>query len=187
MFKLTPTQIAPAVFGLLLTVATAAFASTPTSLEPGAKIRATVVDTTGGKVKSRKVSGTLVSLDAATVTLNNSQDRSLMEIPRENITNLETRVQQSKKSTGALIGLGVGAGLGALIGFASGDDPDGIVSFSAGAKAGMGAITLGALGAIVGAVASPGDHWQEIPEDKVQLGFGLSPAGEAGIFLTRRF
>ena len=47
MFRLTPAQITPVVICFLMTVATAAFADDPPPLEPGAWVRATVVDTTG--------------------------------------------------------------------------------------------------------------------------------------------
>ena len=52
------------------------------------------------------------------------------------------------------MGLGtlIGAGGGALLGFASGDDPPGWFSFTAGEKAEMGAVGLGAVGLVVGTV-----------------------------------
>jgi len=202
MFRLTPAQITPVVIYLLMTVATAAFAAAAPPLEPGAWVRATMVDTTGGKVKFKDVTGTLVSLDSTTVTIKSSEADDLVEIPQgdfseadylieiplENITYLEIRVQRSKKTKGTLIGLGAGAALGVMMGFASGDDPpDEWYSWSAETKAAIGAVVWGLIGAIIGSAASPGDQWQVIPEDKVQLGFGLSPAGGAGIFLTRRF
>ena len=202
MFRLTPAQITPAVTCLLMTVATFTFADDPPPLEPGAWVRATVVDTTRGKVKSKDVKGTLVSLDSTTVTIksseaddlveipqgNMSEADYLIEIPRENITNLEIRVQRSKKTKGSLIGLGAGVALGVMSGFASGDDPpDQWYSWSAGTKAAVGGVFYGLVGLIIGSAASPGDQWQEIPKDKVQLGFGLSPVGGGGIFLTRRF
>ena len=87
-----------------------------------------------------------------------------------------------------MIGLGVGAVLGYFSGLGSGDDPpDEWFGMSAETKAAVGAVFMGLTGAIVGSAVSPGDQYQEIPDDKVQLGFGLSPAGESGIFLTRRF
>jgi|GEM_PF-2380968 len=198
MFRPTPPQITPAAICLLLAVATAAFAADPPSLEPGAWVRATVVDTTGGKEKSRDVTGTVVSLDSTTITIDgtyadssteiSSSTDSTIEIPRDNITSLETRVQKSKKGKGALIGLGAGVALGVMSGLASGDDsPDQLISWSAGTKAAVGGVFWGLLGALIGSLASPGDKWQEIPENKVQLSFGLAPAGQTGIFLTRRF
>ena len=202
MFRLTPAQITPVVICLLMTLATVAFADDPPPIEPGEWVRATVADTTEGKVKSKEVKGTLVSLDSTTVTIESSEvddlvevpqgDFSaadyLIEIPRENITNLEIRVQKSKKSKGALIGLGAGAALGVMSGLASGDDPDDQwFGMSSETKALWGAVVWGAIGAIIGSAVSPGDQWQEIPEDKVQLGFGLSPVGGGSIFLTRRF
>jgi hypothetical protein len=185
MFKLTSTQVTLAGILIIITVASGAFAFPPSQSEPW--VRATVIDTTGGKVKSEDVSGTLISQYSTTITIIRPHTHSPLEIPRANITNLETRVQKSQKGKGAAIGLGVGVALGAVIGISSGDDPPGIVSFSAGAKAGVGAVTLGLLGAIIGALASPGDEWEEIPSSSIQMGFQISSTGESGIFLTRRF
>ena len=50
------------------------------------------------------------------------------------------------------LGLLVGGGIGAVIGLASGDDPPGFLSMSAGEKAGAGGLVLGAGGALVGLV-----------------------------------
>ena len=202
MFRLTPAQITPVVICLLMAVATPAFADDPPPLEPGAWVRATVVDTTEGKVKAKDITGALVSLDSTTITITSSEaddmveipqgDFSeadyLIEIPRENITYLEIRVQRSKKTKGTFIGLGAGAVLGYFGGLGGGDDPDDQwFGMSAETKAAVGAVFMGLTGAIVGSAVSPGDQYQEIPDDKVQLGFGLSPVGGSGIFLTRRF
>ena len=160
-------------------------AAKPPVLASGTRVRATVTDPAKGKTKD--VTGTLVDLGDTTITMTVSNSRTPLVIPRENIAVLEASVKPSRKGSGALIGLGVGAVLGAAIGFASGDDPPGIVSFSAGAKAGMGAIVFGPLGAIIGAIGAPGEQWQAVPPDKVQLGFSRGPRGENGVCLTLRF
>ena len=203
MFRPTQAQATSVVVCLLMTVATAAFADDPPPLEPGAWVRATVVDTNGVILTSRNVTGTLISLDSTTVTIKKSYEADyveeiplenlseadyMIEIPRENIINLETRIEKSKKTKGALIGLGAGAVLGYFMGLAGGDDSsDEFFSYSAETKAAVGAVFFGLTGAIIGSAVSPGDQWQEIPDDKVHLGFGLSPVGGSGIFLTRNF
>ncbi|MEO7489361.1 MAG: hypothetical protein ABIU77_19765 [Ferruginibacter sp.] len=54
---------------------------------------------------------------------------------------------------GALIGLGIGALTGAIIGYASGDDPaTDFFSFTAGEKAALGASFFGVTGALTGAI-----------------------------------
>lgn len=59
---------------------------------------------------------------------------------------------KSKISKGIGYGLLIGAGTGALIGFASGDDGGGFVSFSAGEKAVFGGVLLGSAGLIIGII-----------------------------------
>ena len=151
----------------------------------GSRIRVTVVDP--GKGSTKRLTGTVVASGDTTLTVQTNKSKPPLVIPRANIAGLETSVQPSRKGRGALIGLGVGAFMGAMMGFASGDDPDGLISFTAEAKAGMGAIVLGPLGAIIGALAAPGERWEAVPTDWVRLGFGRSPGGESGIFLTARF
>jgi len=174
-------------FCVAVTVAAGAFATEAPPLESGARVRATVIDTTGGEVESREVSGTLVSLDEITITMKDAKSDSLLDIPREDIAILETRVQESHKLQGTLIGLGVGAVLGAMVGYSGGDDPPGIMSMEAETKAAAGAVSFGLIGALIGALASPGEQWQDIPADKTQLGFGRCSGGGNGIFITRRF
>jgi hypothetical protein len=59
-----------------------------------------------------------------------------------------------------------------MVGLASGDNPPGFVSFTAGEKVGLGAVGVGAVGMIIGGIAGaalPGDRWEEIPLGRVRV------------------
>ena len=86
-----------------------------------------------------------------------------------------------------MIGLGVGVGVGAIIGFASGDDEPGMVSFQAEGKAGIAAVVLGSVGALIGYAAAPGEQWESVPDSQIILGFGQGSNGERGLFISGRF
>ncbi len=83
---------------------------------------------------------------------------------------------------GGAIGLLVGAGVGAVIGLASGDDPSGASCFlicTASEKAAIGAVIFGGVGAIIGyVIASSGKHDRLLvsvgPQRDGRLGLGLS-------------
>lgn len=79
---------------------------------------------------------------------------------------LEFQVRKGRKGRSALIGLGVGAVVGVLAGFAAGDDKCGeglfgcLFTFTAEQKAGMLGAGLGGIGALVGAISAPGARWE---------------------------
>ncbi len=84
---------------------------------------------------------------------------------------------------GGAIGLLVGAGVGAVIGLASGDDPRGtFLGLTALQKAGIGAVALGFVGAVIGyAIASSGKH------DRLLVSVGPQRDGRFGLGLSGRF
>ena len=84
---------------------------------------------------------------------------------------------------GGAIGLLVGAGVGAVIGLASGDDPPGTwFGFTAFEKAGIGAVMLGVVGAVTGyVIASSGKH------DRLLVSVGPQRDGRFGLGLSGRF
>jgi hypothetical protein len=87
---------------------------------------------------------------------------------------------------GAGFGLGVGAVTGGIIGFASGSDAPGILSFTASEKAAMMGIVLGGGGVVVGGLVgalAPGDDWE-----RIQLGPSRGPSGAVWtVGYTHRF
>ncbi len=80
---------------------------------------------------------------------------------------------------GGAIGLLVGAGVGAVIGLASGDDTPCWIACTASEKAAIGALGLGIVGAVIGyAIASSGEHGRRFvslgPQRDGRFGLGLS-------------
>ena len=84
---------------------------------------------------------------------------------------------------GGAIGLLVGAGVGAIIGLASGDDAPGtFLGLTAGEKAAFGAAVFGVVGAVIGyAIASSGEH------DRLLISVGPLRDGRFGLGLSVRF
>lgn len=81
---------------------------------------------------------------------------------------LEYQSRKSRKGRGTLIGLGVGAAVGVMAGFVSGDDPCDhrlfgcLFAFTAEQKAAMFGVSLGGIGALIGAIAAPGARWTAV-------------------------
>ncbi len=83
---------------------------------------------------------------------------------------------------GGAIGLLVGAGVGAVIGLASGDDTPCWIACTASEKAAIGAVMFGVVGAVIGyAIASSGQH------DRLLVGVGPQRDGRYGLGATVRF
>ncbi len=86
---------------------------------------------------------------------------------------------------GGAIGLLVGAGVGAVIGLASGDEPSGafcLWACTALDRARIGAVVLGVVGAFIGyAIASSGKH------DRLLVSVGPQRDGRFGLGLSGRF
>ncbi len=170
---------------LIIVFCSASLAAEIPVLKQGGRVRATVRQDTGEGTWT--VTGTLLDLDETSLTIAPSDGGAKVQVSRDEIYGLESSVKPSGHGKGALIGLGAGAVLGAMVGYSGGDDPEGMLSFSAGAKAGMGAVTFGAVGALVGALTSSGEQWESIPNKNVQLGFCPGAAGETGFCIAGRF
>jgi hypothetical protein len=170
---------------LIIVFCSASLAAEIPVLKQGGRVRATVRQDTGGGTWT--VTGTLLNLDETSLTIAPSNGGLKVLILRDEIYGLESSMKPGGRGKGALIGLGVGAVMGAMVGYAGGDDPEGMLSFSAGAKAGVGAVVFGAVGALVGALASSGEQWESIPNKNVQLGFYPGVAGETGFCIAGRF
>ena len=110
----------------------------------------------------RQVSGELLYLDTKTIVItteigtkeeNLISGNGLMYIfPTDTIKEI-TVIGKSKILSGIAIGTITGIGLVALIGLASGDDSEGFIRLSAGEKAAILGIFLGAVGLVVGLIS----------------------------------
>lgn len=186
----TRTMFTAALLATLVAGASPARAGSPAKLEPGARVRATVVEREGGRIALKKIEGTLVALGDSTIMVKPTaarEGRAVRVIPRTDLDRLEVQVHGSRRGRGALIGLGTGALFGAMIGLASGDDSGGFVAFSAEQKAGMGAILLAPIGALLGTVVAPGAKWETVPDEPTIPEIAFCGAGRPGVFLVTRF
>ena len=111
----------------------------------------------------KKVYGWFYKMDSNNVYLLNAEIKKPQSMEIKNIDlykeSIRIDVLQINKITfrkkhqglkGALIGLGAGAAIGAIAGYASGDDPPGLFSATATEKGAAAAIFLGLTGALVG-------------------------------------
>lgn len=145
------------------------------------------LDSVSDNPKTRVTEGKLVVQNETAITLQTSYSGQTEDVLWEEIQGLEIRTQKSRRGSAAGIGLAVGAAAGALVGFASGDDPPGIVSFSAGAKAGMAALVLAPIGALIGAASAPGEKWEPAPTSLLNVGLTVGAHEERGIVFSARF
>jgi hypothetical protein len=157
-------------------------------LQEGEAVKVTVVSPYDDNSRSQTIKGTLVEWDEESITLVPERSIIPMTIQREHVIRFEIQTGSGRRGTSALIGFGVGALLGGLMGYSGGDDPEGmIMSMDASAKAAGGAVALGLLGAGIGALIGPGAQWEDVPDDGVNLGLGSMPSGETGLFIVSRF
>jgi hypothetical protein len=149
-----------------LMVFTLAKAQTDSATEKKQKTFATSITTMDSKI----IKGTLSSVNDSQLVLKTYKNQ--MAVPAENVKSFTIKRKNSALK-GALIGFGIGAAAGIIIGLASGndpvmsypdpsEDPFGLGSFgvamnnafamTAGQKAVAGGIALGGTGAIVGTI-----------------------------------
>jgi hypothetical protein len=123
-------------------------------LSAGARIRVTVASQAEGG-HSRLV-GTLAGWDGGELRLASSVSGTRV-LQREALLRLERSVSPSRRSTGALIGFGVG--LAAVVGKAAvqGGCNDGCRAENV-----VEALLVAASGATLGALVSPGEQWQDV-------------------------
>ena len=136
------------IFAILF-ISTLAFllASVPASAKnrkAGARIK---VDLTDG----RSVEGELLTVKAQSFIVANPTTMTTDEVAVGEIGRIRV-MKKSKAFAGAGIGFISGALSGAALGLISGNDSGGIIRFTAGQKAGIGALALGAVGAVVGII-----------------------------------
>jgi hypothetical protein len=175
------------VFLLSLVTATSAFSESLEDLSLGTRIRVTTASTTAPIARSSTVTGSLTHISDSTLVLGDLSHRGAAVISREEITRIERMIQGRQRGKGALYGFFIGAGFGAIAGFASGDDPSGMVSLSAETKAGFGALVFGALGTLIGLLVAPGERWQEVELDPPAAGLEVSADHEYRLQIKLRF
>ncbi len=114
-------------------------------------------------VKSgEEISGELLSVRDSSLIISTLEDADIKELSTQRAGILAVRNEEVfhvviKGKSNILKGMGlgtlIGGGFGGFLGLASGDDPPGWFSMTAGEKAAVGAIAFGAVGFLVGTIA----------------------------------
>lgn len=174
-------RAAVVALGLALGLPLYLAAQMPSSLGPGKRIRLQT------ESSSSWVTGTVLAVGVDSLRLLLADTTHEVSIRRGAITRLE--VSNSVKSSAgrkALQGFVIGAALGAVAGFASGDDQSGFIRFTAGEKAGGLGIVGGGFGAVLGVLAGSSVHerWSSLPVAGIQA---LRTPRGAGLMLSFRF
>lgn len=135
--------------------------------------------------------GRLVSFDDEALVIRFEGHKAPYRVPRDVITRLEVNRGGRRhilRSVG--IGLAVGALAGVGLGMASGNDEPGLLAFTAGEKAAIAGIGLGAAGALVGlfaGAAQRGPRWEPVELGQGRVGLFVEPqknGGGAGVRIS---
>jgi hypothetical protein len=149
-------------------------------LEPGQRVRVSSTDRPQGRYEAEVMA---VRPDVLSLRTRDhgSSKWTTRDVPVSSITSLEVKYgEKSNVGKGSLIGGGVGAGLGLLLGIAvAAEDsscPSGsqfCVSIDYGAEAvPLAMLSLGLVGAGIGAIIgalSPGTEWLEVPVEGLRI------------------
>jgi hypothetical protein len=135
------------------------------SLTPGMRVRILAPG-----VAPNKVIGTVEKVSDDSVTLNVPGRTEPVSILREKIAQLDVSEGPRSRGVDSAIGAGIGAAAGAA-GCALGNGSGQGHIVSTGAVAGICALFGGGLGALIGAVIPPGEHWKEIAATRYRVSF----------------
>ncbi len=97
-----------------------------------------------------RVEGQVIDLRADSLVFRGRQADRLRVVPLGSVREITIRSGLAGFARGAGIGFLVGGSLGVAVGFASGDDKEGFIRFSAGEKAAGAGLLLGLLGGVIG-------------------------------------
>lgn len=146
---------------------------------------APVVDS-GARVRlstdSGTIVGSLVRADSGGFWVSADPSREQVFVSRQSVKRLEVGLgTRSHAGQGALAGFFIGAGVGVIAGVAEGSDPpNAFIGFSAGDKAAILGLTLGGVGAALGALVGAGateDDWHEYRPSDVHVTLRSYPRG----------
>lgn len=186
--------------GLLLLSGSTLYADVePPPMQLGARIRVSLIE--GSRAAhGKKLSGALVGLSDAAVTLETTKGRTPVVVPRESVAQFEVSVRRSRRKKGALIGLGVGMAAGLIMVAADngGDCPPpeedffGICrgleeDFSGPEWYAFGAALFGGVGAGLGAIVAGGEKWEPITGDHLRLALKVGRVGGVQIGVSLVF
>lgn len=169
--------VAAALFLVLVTprAGRAADPDDPVS-DPGFPSIGARVRVTSSALPSGRAVGTLNGIAGTGLAFQAQGAAEAVVLERQEIRRIEWSVRPSRRKKGALIGLGVGFGVGLAGTFilceAFGTDCPAGEGLVFGALYGL---ATGALGAVVGALVSPGEHWAEVSLDRIPSATNAEP------------
>jgi hypothetical protein len=177
-----------ALLGLLTAVACGPLSAQRTSPVKGRTFDAEEgewVRVSFGASDTEVIEGSLQGIEETDLLILSSEGREVSRIPTAQVR--EVRVHRGSR-THALEGFGIGLLSGALfggfVGLADGDDEPGIIRFSAGEKATMGAVAFGLIGGVTGLVigaVSKTDRWERVSLPVVNPSVQVAPDGRIGV------
>lgn len=128
-------------------------AQQPPSITSGPRVRVWTAPS------AEPVTGKVLGVDATTMTLSIEGAVSPPVVTRSTITRLDVGHRRSTGRT-VLYATLIGVATGMAVGLASGDDPPGFPSFSAGEKALLYSVLMAPAGAVTGLLVGPGpERW----------------------------
>jgi hypothetical protein len=137
------------------------------SLTPGMRVRILAPE-----LSPHKVIGTVQRVSEDSVTLDVPGRNEPVSVLREKIARLDVSEGPRSRGVDSAIGAGIGAAVGAG-GCAAGNGggQNDVVRISTGAVAAFCALLGGGLGALIGALIPPGEHWKEIAATRYRVSF----------------
>ena len=156
-------------------------------IAPGNRVRVWTGADAQGKPSGKPTVGMLTAWTADSVVLN-TRNTDGFGIPRYMVSRIDQSAGRAPQLLkGAGYGLLIGGASGALIGYATGDDTDCFVCFTAEQNAVVGAALLGVAGTVLGAIVgalSPGERWERV---SLPAQLSVEPTGVSRATLSASF
>jgi len=137
------------------------------SLTPGMRVRVLALD-----ISPRKVVGTIERVDDQSVTIDVPGRSEPVSVLREKIARLDVSVGRRSRLVDAVIGGAIGAA-GSALACSAGESKNSWVPNREVTEAC--AVAGAALGALIGAIIPPREHWNTIPATRYRVGFAPGP------------
>jgi hypothetical protein len=134
------------------------------------------------------IEGSLQGIEENDLLILSNEGKEVSRIPMSQIREVWVRRgSRNQALEGLEIGLVSGAIVGLVVGLASGDDESGLIRFSAGEKAGMGAVGFGmisgAAGLLIGAISRT-DRWERVSLPAVNPSVQVAPNGRLAVGIS---
>lgn len=160
-------------------------------LPKGAVVRATLAEPRLGSLTTPKsVTGVLVGVTATAIEIKCGDDDATSVLPLAGVERIERRTREGRRNHGALIGAGVGvlaATAFVLVSEANDDDEEEFLDIGAGPVIAIVSMVLAPAGALVGALVSPGAHWETVAMESLQVSVAGGPMGDVRVGLGWKF